>query len=189
MKIYFQLFLISTFTLRSYGLATVSPIGEAALQVVYTRCCPGSSCPSRTRILACQIASTRLFHFPPMSGSSATSLPPLSLWLGLPFARCLPETSDFSMNLGRVWDSNPRCPTLLCNRPWLLIPSPSTTRPTRLTRFTFSLNFILTTSCRHIIHRRCSSLSDIVDTPTASFSSFRRGVSAWLASSEGCRRI
>ena len=34
MKIYFQLFLISTFTLRFYGLATVSPIGEAALQVV-----------------------------------------------------------------------------------------------------------------------------------------------------------
>ena len=38
---------------------------------------------------------------------------------------------------GRVWDSNPRCPTLLCNHPWSLIPSPSTTQPTRLTRFTF----------------------------------------------------
>ena len=53
----------------------------------------------------------------------------------------------------------------------------------------FSLNSILTTSYRRIIHRLCSSLSDSEDTPTASFSSFRRGVSAWLASSVGCRRI
>ena len=31
MKIYFQLFLISTFTLRSHGLATVSPTGESRI--------------------------------------------------------------------------------------------------------------------------------------------------------------
>ena len=190
MKIYFQLFLISTFTLRSDGLATVSPTGEAALQVVYTRCCPGSSCPSRTRIFACQIASTRLFHFPPMSGSSATFLPPLSLWLGLPFARCLPETSDFSMNLGRVWDSNPRCPSYASLQPSLVaytVAFDHSANPPDVLHF--SLNSILTTSYRRIIHRRCSSLSDSEDTPTASFSSFHRGVSAWLASSEGCRRI
>ena len=172
MKIYFQLFLIfyySTFTLRFNGLATVSPIGEAALQVFYTRCCPGSSHAILVRILACQIASTRLFHFPPMSGSSATFLPPLSLWLGLPFARCLRETSDFSMNLGAGVGFEPTMayaslqPSLVA---YTVAFDHSANPPVFVLHF--SLNFILTTSYRRIIHPLCSWLFDSEGTPSAS---------------------
>lgn len=185
-------FLYSTILLRSVfaGLRPFRQSTEPHYSRFYTRCCPGSSHASLVRILACQIASTRLFHFPPMSGSSATSLPPRTLWFGLPFARCQPVTSDFSVSFGEGAGFEPAmsyaCFTAVlgCLYPWLR----PLAQPSCL-RFTFFQNIILTTSCRRIVRRQCSSLSDNEDTPTASSLSFRQGVSVWLASSEGCRRI
>ena len=143
MKIYFQLFLISTFTLRSHGLATVSPIGEAALQVVLHTLLSRLFVPvpnTHPRLSDCFHATVPLSAYVGFKCHFSASAHPV-VW----FAVCQmpPVTSDFSVSLGEGAGFEPAMSYALHRRPWRFIRLLSTTQPTFLSSFYIFSKFYL----------------------------------------------
>lgn len=163
------MFYYSTFTLRSHGLATVSPTGEAALQVVlhtllsrlfarYPRTHPRlSDCFHATVPLSAYVGFK--CHF------SASAFPVVRIAVRQMLARNLRLFHELG---GRCRIRT--CDVLRSSPPSLAVYPFAFDHSANLPVFVlhFSQNSILTTSYRRIIHPLCSWLFDSVGMPSAS---------------------